>query len=233
MNQPQWHIFDDKVSFIASLVEAASEILSEQSRPQLLLSGGSTPGLFYAALGRAALDWSRTTIGLVDERWVDLSAPGSNEALMRQTLNLDAQTGVSFVGMKTHHARPHDAIAEVNHAYQALAHPSLTILGMGPDAHTASWFAEAPEYDAASSKDTTSLVCAVTAPNNSVTNGYVERMTITGAVLDKTAHSFLIIQGKEKIDLLRQCLAASADATPIGRAMAILGQRLRIFALEE
>ncbi|MGB1463886.1 MAG: hypothetical protein ACPG8C_03795, partial [Parvibaculales bacterium] len=74
-------------------------------------------------------------------------------------------------------------------------------------------------------------VAGLTAPQSPVTGDYLNRMTITGAMLALSRKAFLIIKGDSKIALLEDCLSSPSTATPIARAAAILGARLQIFAL--
>ena len=60
---------------------------------------------------------------------------------------------------------------------------------MGPDTHTASWFAEAAEYEAVSSADAPQMVAGLTAPQSTVTGDYLHRM-ITGNVESAMPRSF-------------------------------------------
>ena len=136
-----------------------------------------------------------------------------------------------FTVMKTDAATPHLAEAEVDSLYRALPQPSLSILGMGPDTHTASWFAAAPEYEAVSCANATQMVAGLSAPRSKVTGNYLQRMTITGAMLKLCREAFLIIKGSDKITLLEDCLSSPAKSSPISRAAEILGPRLKIFAL--
>ena len=45
----------------------------------LAVSGGNTPKAFLRELARQPLEWTQVTITLVDERWVPLAHPRSNE----------------------------------------------------------------------------------------------------------------------------------------------------------
>ncbi|HCL48217.1 MAG TPA: hypothetical protein DHW86_01745, partial [Rhodobiaceae bacterium] len=137
-----------------------------------------------------------------------------------------------FLPMKNGAVTPHQAEAELDRQYRRLPKPALSVLGMGPDKHTASWFCEAAEYEIVSRADAPLLVGGLDAPQTPVTGAYLQRMTITGSMLGLSGKAYLIIKGDSKIDLLRACLAAPANDSPIGRAAAILGPRLQIFALQ-
>lgn len=232
MSAPVIHCFDDNSAMTAALVAHAVPLFDVAKPGSLLLSGGSTPGDFYTALGQADLAWSDICVALVDERWVDEDDAGSNAALLKRTLMAGRGANAAFTPMKTAHETPHAAAAHIHAAYAALPAPALMILGMGPDAHTASWFTEAPEYDAISKPGHGALVAGVAVPPGPVRGAYGLRMSITANYLAAVQNAFLIIKGRDKLALLQDALA-TPDATPIGRAAALLGSHLQIFALLE
>ncbi|HTC44915.1 MAG TPA: 6-phosphogluconolactonase [Steroidobacteraceae bacterium] len=116
----------------------------------LLVSGGHSPIRLFEQLRVQALDWSRVSIGLVDERWVDLTDPASNERMAREALLHDQAASAQFFGLKNSAATPDLGAAA---AWSALAHLprplDLTVLGMGDDGHTASLFPGSPNLPAA------------------------------------------------------------------------------------
>ena len=224
-------LFNSNADMTAALVNDACFALDAPGPHGLLLSGGSSPCDFYAALGQVELAWQNIDVALVDERWVDEDDAGSNAALVKRTLMTGAAKAARFTPMKTPATTPHQAADELDAVYRALPRPSLSVLGMGPDTHTASWFAEAAEYEAVSSADAPQMVAGLTAPQSTVTGDYLHRMTITGAMLALSRKAFLIIKGDSKIALLEDCLSSPSAASPIARAAAILGARLQIFAL--
>jgi 6-phosphogluconolactonase len=226
--------FDCDAAMTDALVAAACAALQAQGGQQsLLLSGGSSPRQFYDALGAAPLAWSDIHLALVDERWVDADDEGSNTTLIKTTLCAGEAAHAPFTPMKTPHATPHKAEAQVAAAYDALPPIGLSILGMGPDTHTASWFSGAPEYDAVSAGDAALSVAGVTAPASEVTGRYLQRMSITGRFLATSAQCFLILKGADRLALFEESMAHDLSASPIGRAAALLGERLQVFALTE
>ncbi len=226
--------FSDDTAMTEALVAASCDALqiSQNGTPQsLLLSGGSSPVAFYSALGEAALDWSNIHMALVDERWVDADNDGSNTRLINSTLRSAKASASPFVGMKTAHTTPQEAAPHVAAEYANLPPIGLSILGMGPDAHTASWFKKASEYDAVSAADAPLSVAGITAPQSPVTGAYLDRITITGSFLAHSALAFLILKGDARLSLFTQCMDKNLDSSPIGRAAKILGDRLHVFAL--
>lgn len=230
-NARKMSLFDRNDEMTAAMVNEARRLLDIRQPQSVLLSGGNSPCDFYRALGQENLAWAKIDLALVDERWVDEDDDGSNAALIRRTLMANGANEARFTVMKTDAATPHLAEAEVDSLYRALPQPSLSILGMGSDTHTASWFAAAPEYEAVSCANATQMVAGLSAPRSKVTGNYLQRMTITGAMLKLCREAFLIIKGNDKITLLEDCLSSPAKSSPISRAVEILGPRLKIFAL--
>ena len=124
--------------------DCLEKAIAERGTASLMVSGGSTPQPFFAALSAMPLDWAQVTIGLVDERYVDAEHADSNERLVRENLLVGAAAKANFMPMYT--AGGHDAATSAHQlAIEKLLDSQagkldVVILGMGGDAHTASLF---------------------------------------------------------------------------------------------
>lgn len=115
--------------------------LSRKPQATLVVPGGSTPRHYLPALAKCKLPWDRITVTLSDERWVDVNDAQSNEHLVKQHLMNHLPANARFVGLKTDHDNPFDAIETIHQRLDKLPLPlSLTVLGLGEDGHIASLF---------------------------------------------------------------------------------------------
>ncbi len=218
-----------------ALTEAAHETcitvleraLETKGYATLLGAGGSTPGPLYDALSETPLTWEAITVGLTDERWVPADHEASNEGLMRRTLLKNAAHRAKFLPMVTNAERPvQTEVSTVNKIYaEAAANCDLMILGMGPDAHTLSWFPEADGLTEALDPQTSSVVAAIHAKQSKVTGAYTKRMTLTLLTITNARNILLLMTGKEKRDTLEK---AGPDM-PIQKMIAAAGSRLSIY----
>ncbi|MEM6795104.1 MAG: 6-phosphogluconolactonase [Acidobacteriota bacterium] len=137
-------IFSDREKLAEALASSVADSLisglEARERASLVVSGGSTPGPFFARLRTLELAWERVTITLADERWVDPSSDASNERLVRETLLQDRAATAGFVPLKTPDSTPEEAGQEVVGRLAPHLPFEVVVLGMGGDGHTASLF---------------------------------------------------------------------------------------------
>ncbi|MER0215271.1 MAG: 6-phosphogluconolactonase [Nitrosomonas sp.] len=120
---------------------ALQNTLNRKPQATLVVPGGSTPRHYLPALAKCKLPWDRITVTLSDERWVDVNDTQSNEHLVKQHLMNHLPANTRFVGLRTHHDNPFDAIEVIHQRLEKLPLPlSLTVLGLGEDGHIASLF---------------------------------------------------------------------------------------------
>jgi len=200
------------------------ERLDEALEASLVVSGGSTPLLFFQALSALELDWHRVRVLLADERWVDEWDAASNTRLVKDTLLQGPAAAARFLSLKQAGAAPEEGMAEVRRELAQLPLPvDVLVLGMGADGHTASLFPDAPELAAAMDPAGKELAAAMTPASQAH-----RRITLTLAVLGRARHTFLHLKGGDKLDTLRRALEQPQDvlAMPI---RAFLKPGLQVF----
>lgn len=130
-------------------------LLQTQDRALLLVSGGRSPLPFFSALAQQQLPWENIDISLVDERSVLPEHPDSNAALVCEHLLCGPAAAARFLPLMSHVAAATDPwlwarrSAQVANANPALVTPAAIVLGLGTDGHTASLFADAPQWQEA------------------------------------------------------------------------------------
>jgi 6-phosphogluconolactonase len=125
---------------VAKLLAADIEAKGAAS---LVVSGGRTPMAFFHILSQQPLDWSKVSISLADERWVDADHADSNEKLVRENLLINEAHNGHFIGLKNSSFSAVAGEAEAERALAAIGQFTVLILGMGDDGHTASLFPDA------------------------------------------------------------------------------------------
>lgn len=182
--------------------------VEERGEATFMVSGGSTPEVLYKAMSHSDLPWESIYVALVDERWVDFDHPRSNEAFVTRSLIQNKAANTNLIGMKNSAEHPQDGLDDCEAAYQQLAQPfDITILGMGPDGHTASWFPHAEGLDNALTTD--SLCAAVTAHKSEVTGDEVLRMTLSLQGVLKSKKLYLLLTGNDKLETFRAAQAGT------------------------
>ncbi|CAM4154206.1 6-phosphogluconolactonase [Pseudoalteromonas byunsanensis] len=188
---------------LASLLEAGLVAgIEQKGNAVLMVSGGSSPAPAYRHLSQLPLAWDKISVAMVDERWVDAEHEKSNEAFIRSTLLQNYGAKANFVTMKNSAATAQAGQAECEQAYRELGKADVTILGMGPDGHTASLFPHADGLK--NGLNTTDVVCAINAKQSDVTGSITERMTLTLNGIANSQQVVLLISGDEKRAMYEQ-----------------------------
>ena len=221
--------FESKAALQAAaadwLAAALQDAIDRRGSAIFMGSGGSTPGPIYEALSAADLDWEKVQVGLCDERWVDLDHSASNGAMIERTLLQKKAASADYTPMKTTGNDPFAAVEAVNDLYIDASLTDVMLLGMGPDAHTLSWFAGGRGYEDAVDPDTTSIVAAVEAIESEVTGPNLLRMTLTQPCVAYARRILLLITGKEK----RQVFEEAPSDAPISIMKRAAGDALTVY----
>lgn len=225
----EFRAFDSKAELQAAaaawLTDALRDAIARRGSAVFMGSGGRTPGPIYEALSSANLDWEKVHIGLCDERWVDPDHPASNGAMLERTLLQNRAAAAEYTPMKISGDDPFKAVEAVNELYLEAGLTDVMLLGMGPDAHTLSWFQGARGYEAAVDPDSTSVVAAIEAIESEVTGPNLLRMTLTLPCVAYARKILLIITGADK----KAVFEAAPDDAPVSLMRRAAGDALTVY----
>jgi 6-phosphogluconolactonase len=203
------HEFADRLTLadklardVASKLDAAIEA---RGKATIAVSGGGTPKVMFAVLAEQEIDWSRVTVTLVDERWVDTDSDRSNARMVSSTLLTHEAHVATFLPLfdRAHKDDVDAALADVGKRIDDLGSPfDVVLLGMGPDGHTASFFPGGDHLAEALDLDGKQPVLSMRA------EGAGEpRITLSLPRVLDTRALYLHIEGDDKKALLGKALA--------------------------
>jgi 6-phosphogluconolactonase len=206
------NMFDSKVQLEQQLAENIAQQLAQaiktNDRASLAVSGGSTPKALFALLSEQDIPWSKVTITLADERWVEETDGASNSQLIRQHLLVNKAKAAHFFPLKVADKLDLATLEQLNHQAELQLLPfDVVVLGMGEDGHTASIFPCSEQIDQALDVEqplTLIKVVPKTAPH--------ERISFTYRALAASKHIYLHITGLSKQEVLKQALSQSDKA---------------------
>ncbi len=170
--------------------------ISQYGSAFLLVSGGSTPKALYEKLNKSGLDWSKITMSLVDERFVDNTSAFSNEKLVRESL-LANLSEMNFIPMVFDDSNESKNLELATKAFEKLNRLDVVILGMGDDGHTASIFPNDEESERA--LETSDKLCNTKAPNSPK-----NRITCSAEFLKSANKTYLFFTGENKLNVFRE-----------------------------
>ncbi len=208
--------FSSSGLLVEALASRIADLLREgihrRGQATLAVSGGTTPIPLFARLAETDLEWSKVTVSLVDERWVEPEDRDSNENMVRRHLLRKMASAASFIGMKNEAATATLGEAACEKRQQTIPRPyDCLLLGMGNDGHTASLFPVAANLEAAVDLHSGKICMAIQHPSVSQ-----ERMTLTLPAILASRQLILHLQGEAKKKTL-----ARAQAAGDGREMPI------------
>jgi 6-phosphogluconolactonase len=174
----------------------------------IALAGGSTPKRAYELAAQSDGDLSAATMWLGDERMVPEDDERSNLRLVRTSLTerLPEERRPRLMPVDTSLG-----VDEAAEAYDALLrntlgnHPrlDLALLGLGPDAHTASLFPGKPAVH-----ESQRLAVGVPEPGM---EPMVARVTLTLPVLNTAREIAFLVSGADKASAVRRAFGTPAD----------------------
>ncbi|WP_242512368.1 6-phosphogluconolactonase [Pseudolysobacter antarcticus] len=201
-------VFDSAATLANALAQSVADDLrrglSARNTAVLALSGGTTPREFLRELSQQALDWSRVTVTLVDERWVGPDDERSNARLLRENLLKNRATNALFVPLYCDAPDPETGLPRIAARIAALPLPfDAVVLGLGEDGHTASFFPGGDHLAHALDVHGTAQVLSMRAPDAGE-----PRITLSMPTVLNARAVYLHIQGDKKRAVLAQVVAA-------------------------
>ena len=174
----------------------------------IALAGGSTPRAAYERVAGLEADWSRATLWFGDERCVPPDHEHSNFGMAKRALLDRLSGGVPDVRRIEGELGPREAAARYERALSeafdgAVPELDLVLLGIGPDAHTASLF---PRDGALAERDR--LAVGVDTPGMAP---LVSRVTMTLPVLSNAREVLFLVAGADKAEAARRAFSGAED----------------------
>lgn len=192
------------------IVKRIKDVLSEQNRFTIALSGGSTPKALHELLAKSPyaeqIPWAQLHVFWGDERYVPIDDPLSNAGMAYDTLLGHVYTPEEQIHVWRTDLEPQAAAADYDrilHDYFGKTGEStpgitfdLVLLGMGDDGHTLSLFPG------------TEVVQEQTAWTKAyfLEQQHMYRLTLTAPVVNRAACVLFLVAGPKKAEPLRAVL---------------------------
>jgi 6-phosphogluconolactonase len=194
-------VLDDPAAAVADLLTQAAG-----AGGHIVLTGGSSPKHAYELAAASGGDWSGATVWYGDERCVPPDHEWSNHALAEasllsrldprpEVLRMEGELGPE-AGAKAYEAAVLERLGDEPRW-------DLLLLGLGPDAHTASLFPSKPEKEIADR-----LVAGV--PEAGM-DPQVPRITMTLPALNAARRVVFLVTGDSKREAVRRAFGDPAD----------------------
>jgi 6-phosphogluconolactonase len=193
------------------------------------LSGGSTPQRAYELAGESDADLSAATLWLGDERMVPVQDDRSNLRMVREALTerLPEERRPRLMPVDTSLSLEAAAAAYENDILESIGHHprlDLALMGLGPDAHTASLFPGKPAL-----AETQRFVVGV--PEAGM-EPYVPRVTMTLRLFNTAREVVFLVAGADKAEAVARVFGEPPDESApaalvrpgAGKLMVVLDQ---------
>ncbi len=196
----------DKLSHAAAdeFIHFGNAAIADHGRFNVALSGGSTPKLMFQLLAspeyRDQIDWKRIHVFWSDERYVPNTDSQSNEHMAREALLSHVEIpeanirGMYREGGVESAAEAYDVVLGKELGEQKKL--DLTLLGIGPDGHTASLFPGEPAVRERSLDVVAGIGHA----------GVAERITMTPPMINRSTTVMFLVAGSDKAAPMKRIL---------------------------
>jgi 6-phosphogluconolactonase len=208
-------IFPDRAMLARHVAEwITSAALEAKDTFRVSLSGGSTPKTLYQLLAsdefRNQFPWQRVSWYFGDERFVPYDSPDSNYRMVREAMFAKAPVPPDNIHPIPVDGSPDDAARRYERTLQqACGATSLdptrplfdvTLLGLGPDGHTASLLPGEPVLE-----ERKRWVAAVSHGRPEV------RITLTYPAIESSRRVAFLVAGREKAAIFRDIRAGGSE----------------------
>jgi 6-phosphogluconolactonase len=208
-------IFPDSAAVARHVAEWMTSAALEAKGPfRVSLSGGSTPKTLYSLLAsdkfRGRFPWQRAFWYWGDERFVPYDSPESNYRMTREAMFDKAPVPAENIHPVPVDGSPEEAARRyeqtLKEAYgTTILNPArplfdITLLGLGPDGHTASLLPGEPVLE-----ERKRWVAAVSHGRPEV------RITMTYPVIESSRRVAFLVSGPEKANIFRAIQAGDSD----------------------
>ena len=230
MNSPKLFDFDDSQSLADALsqrvISDLEAVLKVRESATLLLSGGSTPRLFFKTLSRIPFEWNRVKISLVDERMVPKDHPESNAAMIQRLLRQNEAAAAEFILMYEARMDAQNASKVCEQNFKTKLFPfDVIVLGMGNDGHTASLFPRNPSLKEALDPNNSALCISMTpqdAPH--------QRLSLTLSAILSAQHIYVHFEGEAKAKVYQEAMAGrDSHVMPIRAVLQQNQKEIKVF----
>lgn len=190
-------VVDDVVAEATALLTVHAQVGS-----WIALSGGSTPKAVYRAAAESLDDWSHAVLWFGDDRAVPADHEDSNHRMVRETL-LDHVEEPRVERIRGELGAERAALDYATRWTAAGRRLDLALMGLGPDAHTASLFPGKPE-----ALETRRPVVAV--PEAGMAP-HVPRVSMTLPVFNAARRVVFLVTGADKAEAMRRAFGRTPD----------------------
>jgi 6-phosphogluconolactonase len=211
-----------------SVSKQLNACIDDKNKACLAVSGGKTPIAFFQQLSQQAIEWSKVTIILVDERWLPTDHADSNEKLVRDNLIKNNAKQAYFLGLKNDAELPSEGIMDCETQLRTqIDHIDVVVLGMGLDGHTASWFTDSKPLPALLDAETSAWCLPVE-------DDFLPqpRMSLTWRFMKRAEKIYLHFSGEEKNSVFKKACEGISEQLPVSHVLHQDGISISVYRTE-